>query len=1131
MKKLLLSLSLLLPVLCNAQLLINEVAYSNRGYHLDNYSETSDWVELYNAGPSSVNIAGYGLTDDTSQWNKWQLPDLNIASGGRKIVYLSTRNLGCYTCGGPTTYLHTNFKLKLGEPIALYDNSGNLLDIISTDYLRAEHTLARIPDGGDWCYSSNPTANAINTGTCYTGYAETPDLNTAPGFYTGSVDVYVSGTEVHYTTDGDWPDEASPLYSDAVHLTDTKVFRAVGTAAGKLPSKPVTGTYFVDETTALPVVSISSNSCDMFDEGVSCPGAYDNVSGWFQNNPQINATVEYFTADHQQQFSKDVKFEIAGNSSIALYNQRSMQFEADEDFNGFSEFDYNVFEQDKPSIDTLKSFRVRAMLDWGNSNGRMKDLIYNRMALPTDAFAAGFQNVATFINGDYWGHYCAREELDADYLRNNWACNPDSVVIIRSGAGDVTWETCEVGQMSEYTALYNFIHYNDMAITANYEMAKDMVDIENWVDWMATQVFIDNNEMPYNVRFFKSHEPEIKWHFMLWDTGAGGQCETCNSHTLMYANYGGQTKEVTMFDDLLDNPEFKSYYINRYADLMNYYYTWPQMEALIDADVDEMESEMPAQYARWGFPSPTSFTNAVNELKGFFDNRIYYQRNDVENHFGLNDQVDITIDVNPPGAGYIKISTIIPEDLPWTGVYFDGNPVQFTAIANPGFTFTNWDDNAFIADVNAISFTNNISDNTTFVANFTGSDIGNAIVISEINYNSSPDLDAGDWIELHNFTDVAVDVTNYTLRGKYFYGSYKIPSGTIIPAHGYLVIAQDTALFATQHPDVPNVYGNYFPGWDNGGDSICLVDFHGNIVSSFSFGDALPWPETADGYGRTMELKFDLADPSLPASWIAGCVGGSPGMPFMSCFENPVIDEINYNSSVTDDAGDWFEMYNYGTDDIHLGGWTIQDKTGNVFTIPLGTTIVAGGYFVFYQDYDKFNAIHPGVINSTGPFEFGLNNDGDVISIYTNTGELYQTVSYDDVDPYPLSPDGGGTALQIINAALNLNDPSNWTESCPLGTPGTEYAFPCANAVEDPETHAGLQVYPNPTDGIITIVIPNILNGNTQYTLYDLTGSTISVGKTSNNFFVIDMSDLPAGIYHIQCINGKDTYSKEIIRY
>jgi hypothetical protein len=30
----------------------------------------------------------------------------------------------------------------------------------------------------------------------------------------------------------------------------------------------------------------------------------------------------------------------------------------------------------------------------------------------------------------------------------------------------------------------------------------------------------------------------------------------------------------------------------------------------------------------------------------------------------------------PPGAGKIKISTIIPDSLPWTGVYFDGNPVR-----------------------------------------------------------------------------------------------------------------------------------------------------------------------------------------------------------------------------------------------------------------------------------------------------------------------------------------------------------------------------------------------------------------------------------------------------------------------
>ena len=40
--------------------------------------------------------------------------------------------------------------------------------------------------------------------------------------------------------------------------------------------------------------------------------------------------------------------------------------------------------------------------------------------------------------------------------------------------------------------------------------------------------------------------------------------------------------------------------------------------------------------------------------------------------------------------GTIKINTIVPDSLPWKGIYYDGNPVTITAISGNGFKFLNW---------------------------------------------------------------------------------------------------------------------------------------------------------------------------------------------------------------------------------------------------------------------------------------------------------------------------------------------------------------------------------------------------------------------------------------------------------
>lgn len=58
----------------DAQVMINEFSCSNVSTITDNYGETPDWVEIYNSGASSVNLAGYYLSDKISNPTKWAIP-------------------------------------------------------------------------------------------------------------------------------------------------------------------------------------------------------------------------------------------------------------------------------------------------------------------------------------------------------------------------------------------------------------------------------------------------------------------------------------------------------------------------------------------------------------------------------------------------------------------------------------------------------------------------------------------------------------------------------------------------------------------------------------------------------------------------------------------------------------------------------------------------------------------------------------------------------------------------------------------------------------------------------------------------------------------------------------------------
>ena len=1032
---------------------------------------------------------------------------------------------------GTATELHTDFKISNNEYIYLYNPAGAIIDSIYTDYLQVNQVRARIPDAGGWCYAETSTPLAANAGTCYSGYAESPVITTNPGFYDGSVDVTVTGTEIYYTTDGSNPEPGGTLYTAPITFSNTGVLKAIQVETGKLPSPVVTGSYFIDEPITLPVISVIGDPCDLFNEGPDCIGAYDNAEGWFNHNPKISVAVEYYDTDKVKQFGDNFKFECVGNYSVSLA-QKSMRFVNDEDYGTQSDITYNLFERDKPGMEFIHGFRVRNA-DQDYYGTRMKDITINRIGMPTRCVSTAYQNCVVFINGEYWGMYGAREEMDEYFLRDNFGVNPDAVDLIKTGWGGEEKTMAEAGSDTAFQALLDLILDNDMTDPDVYAQVVEEIDVTNWVDYIATEVFTDQEEWLYilenNIRLFRSYAPDIKWRYMLWDC-TNSQFSS-NANTLQSSlNNPNNSLYGDMFNALLENETFHDYFINRFADLINYYFTEENNDAIVDELKAEMEGEIPRQNTRWGTGSYASWNSNVNQLYTFYDNRNTNQRNHIKTYFGLAGQVDVTLEVNPPGAGYVKISTIVPENLPWTGVYFNGVPVTVTAIPNPGFEFVNWSDNPFIDALDAISFTNNFTTATAFTANFTGSAITNPIVISEINYNPDASFNGGDWIELHNSADVAVNVSSYQLKEKYFYSDFTIPENSVIPANGYLVLAEDKNMFNQKYPTITNVVGDFHFSLKNDSDLIVLTDMIGDTIIQLNYADNRPWPFTADGYGRTMELAGALLNPALPGSWFEGCIGGSPGEAYTLCMENPLVDEINYNSAAFADAGDWFELYNYGTDAVDISGWFIKDKTGHIFTIPNGTSVGAESYLAFYSDAAKFATAFPDVTNKLGPLGFSFDGNGDVIVIYKADGVIYQSVGFDDASPYPLAPDGGGMALQIVDVMQNINFASNWKESCPEGTPGTVYLNPCQVNIDDVLV-GELMVYPNPANQSITIELPELMNTASQVMLYDLNGKNVYTNNFNGlNNLHIPVYQLMPGIYMIKLQNGEITYTGTFVK-
>jgi len=165
------SLSLLLAPGCNAApivpplshlagtLYINELMASNGSTLKDEAGDYDDWVELYNAGDEPIYLSTMYLSDNFVRPTKWSFPDTFIPADGYLVLW----------CDGETGEgdLHTSFKLNAGpgEQLGLYTTDGEHLYLVDTLHFgpqRSDTSLARIPDGDDWAFTSIATPGSEN---------------------------------------------------------------------------------------------------------------------------------------------------------------------------------------------------------------------------------------------------------------------------------------------------------------------------------------------------------------------------------------------------------------------------------------------------------------------------------------------------------------------------------------------------------------------------------------------------------------------------------------------------------------------------------------------------------------------------------------------------------------------------------------------------------------------------------------------------------------------------------------------------------------------------------------------------------------------------------------------------------
>jgi hypothetical protein len=1032
----------------------------------------------------------------------------------------------------PSANWHTNFSLSTGEQLLITSSDTSISLNVTIPQLPVDHSF--INNVSAWCISPTPTPSSANTGTCFSSYLDKPLFSKPAGIYASGFKIALTSTnpnaEIRYTTNGDIPSINSPLYQDSLNIDETHIIsaRCFDPSNQFLTSFVEKNTYLVNEAyIGLPVISISSDSVNLYDTltgiYVFGPNDYNPTSPHFGANFwedwERYSYIEYLATDSTQKFEGSIGLKIHGGWSRA-YPQKSFRVKCRDDY-GMNKIEYPLI-ADKPYIAEYKDFNLRNVNCCDFYGAGMSDAFMQRLTKGTHTDYMGYTPVIVFLNGEYFGVYELRETLNKDYVENNHAIPSDDVSVLTENY--LVGLRANDGTLDDFWPMYNAIVEADPTSTAFYSLADSLIDLENFADYIIAETYYANGDWSSgyanNIKYW--HAPGEKWRMLLMDLdfGYGSYGTLPDENFIIRATDDASIIHMDMIcSKLLANPQFLTYFINRYADLINT--TWQQnrVQNIGNSMLNEVAPWISRQHEMWG-GNMTHFENKMINMLNWNQSRIAGARNVVQNHFALAGQVTFSLDVQPAGAGRIHISTIEPNEMeyPWSGVYFQGVPVKITAIPNPGYTFNYWSPNAYFQSSNSESeIVITPTGNAGFTAHFTGSSLLNPLQISELMVNPENSRDSDDWIELHNPSEMDIYVGGMSLTDEAIVNHFTFPYDTKIPAQGYIVIAKDTNIFKTQYPFTPFVNEELGFTLNSNSETIYLKNHLSSEILQVTYATAYPWPLGADGDGRTLEFKGAALSPNLANSWFSGCLGGSPGTAYLPCDSALLVSEINYKSVSTSDAGDWFELHSLSDQSIDLSNWRITDGGMNtIFTLPSGTVLNPGTYLVFAKDLSLFSSIHPSVTNVLGPTGISLGST-ESIRVYDSTNRLHFSVNYTSQTPWPLEANGLGKTMELLSTSGYMCEGTNWFAGCLDGSPGEAYNPVCEEEMSITEQdNNNFVLYPNP----VSDVLHATLLENSKIKIVTLNGVKVLEQEVAAGKMHLDVNTLPKGFYII-LINGK----------
>ena len=234
----------------------------------------------------------------------------------------------------------------------------------------------------------------------------------------------------------------------------------------------------------------------------------------------------------------------------------------------------------------------------------LADTVATRVAYEMGLSANKKQPCILFLNGEYWGIYYISQNKNVEFFEDYYGLEKKEIQIVKYDSFNESRSYAGENSREDFIKVVEFVKNNDMSNQIVYEQVQQMMDLNNFCDYLYLNLFFWNTDWPQNnVMVWRSRAADNrnkyadgKWRFYAYDFDDTMINWYENS---IETRLNRDTDVGCLFQGLMENSEFSRMFVEGFQERLDSVFLPETLQNILHEENTKIYDELPRFFLRW----------------------------------------------------------------------------------------------------------------------------------------------------------------------------------------------------------------------------------------------------------------------------------------------------------------------------------------------------------------------------------------------------------------------------------------------------------------------------------------------------------------------------------------------------